>query len=151
MECKGLVDVIKCLLYKIFLWWHHHCTETCETREKAFHFTSKALFVLFTYSSDMTSSNIQAWNTKLILLYNVRSKVSLVMKFGEFMQLYKLKFFIRKFCEIYCLETSSKLSLIFREFSVERNLRKSAYLFEHVLIALLWHIWYKQLPLKISF
>ena len=34
----------------------------------------------------MTSSNAQAWNAKYILLNNLGSKCSLVMKFGQFMQ-----------------------------------------------------------------
>ena len=44
----------------------------------------------------MTSSNIQAWNTKHILLNNLGSKCNLVMKFGQFMQYYKTIFFIKK-------------------------------------------------------
>ena len=40
----------------------------------------------------MTSSNAQAWNTKHILLNNLGSKRSLVMKFGQFMQYYKKMF-----------------------------------------------------------
>ena len=40
----------------------------------------------------MTSSNAQAWNTKHILLNNLGSKRSLVMKFGQFMQYYKIIF-----------------------------------------------------------
>ena len=39
----------------------------------------------------MTSSNAQAWNTKHIL-NNLGSKRSLVMKFGQFMQYYKVIF-----------------------------------------------------------
>ena len=41
----------------------------------------------------MASSNSQEWN---ILLNNLRSKCSLVMKFGQFMQYYKNKFFYQK-------------------------------------------------------
>ena len=40
----------------------------------------------------MTSSNAQAWNTKHILLNNLGSKHSLVMKFGRFVQYYKMIF-----------------------------------------------------------
>ena len=40
----------------------------------------------------MTSSNAQAWNTKHILLNNLGSKCSLVMKFDQFMQYYKIIF-----------------------------------------------------------
>ena len=62
---------------------------TCETRKNVFYFTSKAHFILeiikfqlFRYWNVMTSSDAQAWNTKHILLDNLRSKHSLVMKFG---------------------------------------------------------------------
>ena len=44
----------------------------------------------------MTSSNAQAGNTKHILLNNLGSKHCLVIKFGQFMQFYKTKFFIKK-------------------------------------------------------
>ena len=47
----------------------------------------------------MKSSNAQAWNTKHILLSNLGSKYSLVMKFGQFMQYYKIILFIEKFYE----------------------------------------------------
>ena len=47
----------------------------------------------------MTSSNAQAWNTKLILLNNLGNKCSLVMKFGQFMQYYKIIFFIKNSME----------------------------------------------------
>ena len=63
---------------------------TCETRKNAFHFTSKALFVLeiikfllFTYSNVMLSSNAQTWKTKDILLNNLGSKHNLIMKFTK--------------------------------------------------------------------
>ena len=72
---------------------------TCKTRKNSFYFTSKALLVLeiinfqhFRYSNVMTSSNAQSWNTKHILLNNLGSKCSLVMKFGQFMQYYKIIF-----------------------------------------------------------
>ena len=65
---------------------------TCETRKNVFHFTSKAFFVLeiikfklFRYSNAMTSSNAQACNTKHILLSNLGSKHTLLMKFGQSM------------------------------------------------------------------
>ena len=64
---------------------------TCETRKNVFYCTSKALFLLeiikfllLRYSNVMTSSNAQAWNTKHILLNNLGSEESLVMKFGQF-------------------------------------------------------------------
>ena len=97
---------------------------TCETRKNVFYFTSNALFDLeiikfnlFRYSNVMTSSNAQAWNTKLILLNNKGSKYSLVTKFGQFMWYYKIKLFIKKFCTKCGLETSSRPFLIFKEFS----------------------------------
>ena len=46
-------------------------------------------------------SNAQTWNTRHILLNNLGSRHSLVMKFGQFMQYYKTKFFIKKFCETF--------------------------------------------------
>ena len=67
----------------------------------------------------MTSSNVQAWNTKHILLNNLRSKRSLLMKFGQFMYYYKRKFFIKKLYGTCELETSSRLFLIFKESSVK--------------------------------
>ena len=62
----------------------------------------------------MTSSNVQPWNTKHILLNNMGSKDSLVMKFGQFMQYYNINFFIKTFYEECGLETSSRLFLIFK-------------------------------------
>ena len=73
----------------------------------------------------MASSNAQAWNTKHILFNNLGSKHSLVMKFGQFMQYYKTKFFIKKLYGKCGLETSFKLFLIFKVFPVKRNLRRS--------------------------
>ena len=40
------------------------------------------IFFRFRYSNVMTSPNPQVWNTKHILLCNLGSKHSLVMKFG---------------------------------------------------------------------
>ena len=42
-------------------------------------------FSIFRDLNVMTSSNAQAWNTKHILLKNLGSKHSLVIKFGQFM------------------------------------------------------------------
>ena len=64
----------------------------------------------------MTSSNAQAWNTKHILLYNLGSKQGLVIKFGQFMQYYKRRLFIKKFCEKCGQKTSC------RPFLISRNL-----------------------------
>ena len=44
----------------------------------------------------MTSSNAQTSNMKQILLNSLGSKHTLVMKFGQFMQYYKIIFFLSK-------------------------------------------------------
>ena len=46
--------------------------------------------------------------TRNILLNNLGSKHSLVMKIGQFMKYYKIKFFIEKFYEKCGLETSPR-------------------------------------------
>ena len=77
---------------------------TCETMKNGFYFTLKALFLLkiikfYNFSSIQMSWRHQmpkAWNTKDILLNNLRSKHSLVMKFGHFIQYYKGKFSYQK-------------------------------------------------------
>ena len=119
---------------------------TCETRKNAFYFTLKVLHVLeiikfshFRYSNTMTSSNAQEWNTKHILK-NLGSKRSLVMKFDQFMQYYKIIFFIKKFYEKCDLETSSRPFLIFKESSVKKILWRSACWFGQILIDLLLQI-----------
>ena len=43
----------------------------------------------------MASSNDQAWNTKRILVNNLGSKYSLVMKFGQCMQYCKIIFLLK--------------------------------------------------------
>ena len=132
-----------------FLLVHFVCLKesTWERRKNAFYFTSKALLVFeiikfkhFRYSNIMTSSNAQAWNRKHILLNNLGSKHSLVMKFGQFMQYYKIIFFIKKFYEKCGLETSSRPFLIFKESSVKKILWRSACWFGQILIDLLLHI-----------
>ena len=126
-------------------------TSTCKTRKKVFYFTSKALLVLkiinfyhFRNSNVMTSSNAKAWNTKHMLLNNLGSKRSLVMKFGQFMQYYKIIFFIKKFYEICGQETSSRPFLIFEESSLKKILWRSACWFGPILINLhvTYHITY---------
>ena len=49
--------------------------------------------------------------------------------FASLCNITKQNFFIKKFCEKCGLETSSKPFLIFKESSVEMNLRRSAYWF----------------------
>ena len=112
-------------------------------KEKCVLFTSKAHFVLkiikfyfFRYSNIMVSSNTQAWKTKHILLNNLISKYSLVIKFGQFMLYYNIKFFIKKFHEKCGLETSSTSFLIFKKSSVKRILWRSSCWFGQILIAL---------------
>ena len=61
-----------------------------------------------------------------ILLNNLESKCSLVIKFGQFMQYYKITFFIKEFYEKCVQETSSRAFLIFKESSVEKILWRSA-------------------------
>ena len=118
-------------------------TEHLLDNGKCFYFISKALLVLeiikswfFRYSNVMTSSNALAWNTKHNLQNNLRSKESLVMKLGQFVY-YKTKFFIKKLCEKCGLETSARPFLIFKEYFVKRNLRRSACWFGQILIVLL--------------
>ena len=62
--------------------------------------------------------------TRNILSNNLGSKHSLVMKFGQFMKYYKIKFFIEKFYEKCGLETSSRSFLIFQESSAKKILRR---------------------------
>ena len=80
----------------------------------------------------MTSSDAKAWNNKHILLNNVGSKHSLVMKFGQL----KKKNVIQNFCEKCCPETSSRPFFIFKEHSVKRNVRRRARWFGQILIVL---------------
>ena len=73
---------------------------------------------------------------KHILLNNLGSKCSLVMKFGQFMQHYKIIFFIKKLYEKCGLETSSRPFLIFKESSVKSLLQKFRLLIEVMLHSL---------------
>ena len=88
----------------------------------------------------MTSSNAQAWNTNYVLLNNLESKRSLVMKYGLFIQYYKVIFFVKKFYEKCGLGTSSMPFLIFKESSVKKILWRSACWFGQIFIDLLLHI-----------
>ena len=63
----------------------------------------------------MASSNAPAFNKKHILLNNLGSKHSLVIKFGQFMYYYKRKCFIKKLYKKYGPETSSRPFLIFKD------------------------------------
>ena len=63
--------------------------------------------------------------TQNILLNNLGGKCSLVMKFDQFMQYYKIIFFIKKFYEKCGLETSSRPFLIFKESSKKDSVKVS--------------------------
>ena len=60
--------------------------------------------------------------TQNTLLNNLGSKCSLVMKFDQFMQYFKIAFFIKKFYEKCGLETSTRPFLIFKKSSVKKIL-----------------------------
>ena len=64
--------------------------------------------------------------TRNTLLNNLGGKPSLVIKFGQFVQYYKIIFFIKNFYEKCGLETSSSPFLIFKESSVKKILLRSA-------------------------
>ena len=78
--------------------------------------------------------------TRNTLLNNLRSKCSLVMKFGQFMQYYKIIFLIKKFYERCGPETSSRPFLVFKESSAKKILWRSACWFGQILIDLLLQI-----------
>ena len=59
--------------------------------------------------------------TKHISLNNLGYTLSLVMKFGQFMLYYKIKFFIKIFYEKCDLDTSCSPFLIFKESSVKKE------------------------------
>ena len=80
-------------------------------------------------------------NTKYNLVNNLESKHSLLMKFGNFKSYYKRKFFYKKLYEKCGLKTSSRLFLIFSEFSVKRNLRRSVFRFGQISVVLLIRIY----------
>ena len=75
-----------------------------------------------------------------LLLNYLRSKLSLVMKFSQFVWYYKSKFFIKKSYEKCGLETSSRPFFKFKESSVKRNLRRSTCWFEKILKVLLKYV-----------
>ena len=109
-------------------------SELFRNKENAFYFTSKALLLLeiikfwrFRNLNIMASSNAQAWKPKHILLNNLGSKCSLVMKFDQFMQYYKIIFHPRP-------------SLIFKECAVKKILWRSACWFGQIVIDFLLHI-----------
>ena len=63
--------------------------------------------------------------TRNTLLNNLGSKCSLVIKFGQFMQYYKIIFFIKKFYKKCGRETSFRPFSIFKESSVKKILWRS--------------------------
>ena len=58
---------------------------------------------------------IKTWNKKYILLSNLRSEHSLLMKFGQFMAYCKRKNFVKKFHQNWDLKTSSWPSSVSKE------------------------------------
>ena len=73
----------------------------------------KALFLLekiknFKYSNFMTSSNASAYNKKYISLNNLRNRLIVSIKFGQFMSYRKRKGIIKKFYKDFDLKTSSR-------------------------------------------
>ena len=88
---------------------------TRQTRKHIFYFTSKALFFLEKIKfenlrfSDFTRHQIPKHRTKkYILLNNLRSKHSLLMKLDQFMSYSKRNNFIEKFCKNCGLKTCSR-------------------------------------------
>ena len=65
----------------------------------------------------MTSSNASAKNRKYILLNNLESKHSLLMKFGQVMSNSKRNNFIEKFCKSCNLKTSSRPFCVCKDLS----------------------------------
>ena len=112
------------------------------------HLWNKEKYVLFHFESSARSWDNQLltfWifkyhdvikcpSMKHILLSNLGSKRSLVMKFGQFVQYYKIIFFIKKFYEKWGLKTSSSPFLIFKESSVKKILWRSACRFQQILL-----------------
>ena len=79
-------------------------------------FIPKKLFSLLRYS------NFRIWtfmtsSRKYILLSNLESKYSLIMKFGQFMSHFKRTIFIKVFSKICVLETSSRLFCVYEKVS----------------------------------
>ena len=78
---------------------------------------------------------------KHILLNNLGSKCSLVIKFGQFMQYYKIIFLSKNYTKnVGGLETSSRPFLIFKESSVKMIMWRSACIFGQILKDLLLHM-----------
>ena len=63
-------------------------------------------------------------NMKHILLNNLESIHSLVIRFGQFTLYYQRQIAIKKLCEKCGPESSSKLFLIFKESFTKRNLKR---------------------------
>ena len=56
-----------------------------------------------------------------ILLNNLGNKLSLLMKFGQFVSYYETKNFIKKFHKIFDLETSSRPFCVYKKLSTNSN------------------------------
>ena len=97
---------------------------TCQTRENVFYFTWKALFFLEKSNFEILHFRILLLHQmpkhkikKYILLNNLGSKHSLLMKFGKFVSYYKRKNFIKKFYKKCGLKTSFRLFCVCKELS----------------------------------
>ena len=65
-----------------------------QTKFKGWIYTTRTRYSNFRILIFMTSSNAYAWTKKSVLLNNLQSKHSLVMKFGQFMSYYKINILI---------------------------------------------------------
>ena len=121
------------------------------------HFRNKEKYFLFHFKSSFHSWDNQvlikfldiqiSWHhqmpkheTQNTLLNNLRSKCILVMKFGQFMQYYKMIFYTENLYEKYGLETSSRTFLFFKKSSVKKILWRSGCWYWQILIDLILHI-----------
>ena len=89
IKCKEVKGFVRYIFTSLF---YASKKEHLLNKEKCFLFHLESSFrswdnriLNFRYSNVMTSSNAEAWNRKYILLTNLGSKHSLVMKFGQFM------------------------------------------------------------------
>ena len=91
----------------------HLQDSTCETRKNDFFFHFESSFrsldnQILTFQIFECHDVITCLSMKHTLLNNLGSKHSLVIKFGQYMQYYTIKFFIEKFYEKCGLETSRR-------------------------------------------
>ena len=107
---------------------------TCEIWKNVFYFTSKALFV--SRKSNFIILDIQiSWRHQIlkhktrnnILLNNLGSKHSLLIKFGQFMSYYKREKFIKKYYKNCDLKTSSRPFCVCKELSITSNWKMKSF------------------------